>query len=191
MNETVEIILSTTSEILIVIVIVIIIREAMVIMKNNKKLKQEELEKEESLTYTDLEKELEEKYKKVGIEWDRNAGINSVYLSLLKKLINEILKNIDGDVEEIINSFRSRRCRELRNVEISLKFNKLAEPINFAIYFQEENIQGETLREKIKKLALKYCKKAADRVKDKIEVELKYNNKEAIKKVLEEMLKEL
>ena len=183
--------ISTTSKILIVIAIIIIIGVAMVIMKNDKELKQEELEKEESVTYTDLEKELEEKYKKVGIEWDISAGINSVYLSLLKELINEILDNIDGDVEEIINSFKNRRCKEIRNVEISLKFNKLAEPINFTTYFQEENIQGETLREKIKKLALKYCEKAAERVKEKIEVELKYNNKEAMKKVLEEMLKEL
>jgi len=174
--------------IFLLILIIIIIGVITKIVIPNRTENEEIVKEEEIVTYNDLEKELENKFSKLGIEWNREDGINSVYYSMLKKLINKILDNLDEDIENIIKEFERKECRE---VDINNKFNKLQEPVNFAIYFQEEKIEAPTLVDKIQKLAKRYCEKAVERVKEKLEVALNYNNKDSIKDILEEMKRNL
>ena len=150
-----------------------------------------DLTQENILNYSDLEKELKEKFKPIGIEWDNEFGIYSIYISLLRGLINDILRNIDKNVEDVIKSFETDKCGIIKNIEISKKYNTISEPLNLSMEFQKEGVSSQELNQKIKELAKKYCEKAVNRVREKISVELKYNNKEGIKKVLEEMKEEL
>jgi len=175
----------------LLILAIIIIGVVMKIIMSNGTDNENVVKEEEIVTYNDLEKELENKFSELGIEWNREYGINSVYYSMLKKLINKILNNLDENIEEIIEEFEKKECGKVYSLDINDKFNKLQEPINFAIYFQEEKIEAPTLVRKIQKLAKRYCEKAVERVKDKLEVALTYNNKDSIKDILEEMKRNL
>ena len=177
--------------IFLLILIIIIIGVITKIVIPNRTENEEIVKEEEIVTYNDLEKELENKFSKLGIEWNREDGINSVYYSMLKKLINKILDNLDKDIEDIIGEFEREECKKVYSLDINNKFNKLQEPVNFAIYFQEEKIEAPTLVDKIQKLAKRYCEKAVERVKEKLEVALNYNNKDSIKDILEEMKRNL
>jgi len=181
--------ISNLSVFLLILAIIIIGVVMKIIISNG--TDNENVVKEEIVTYNDLEKELENKFSELGIEWNREYGINSVYYSMLKKLINKILNNLDENIEEIIEEFENKECGKVYSLDINDKFNKLQEPINFAIYFQEEKIEAPTLVRKIQKLAKRYCEKAVERVKDKLEVALTYNNKDSIKDILEEMKRNL
>ncbi len=158
---------------------------ALKVKKDGKEIKTEE-EKEELPTYFDLENELKKVLKQKGIEWNDKLGIYSVYTSTLKNLIDDILADLNA-VEEKIELFKKEKCQEIKNIQLDPKFNKMSDPINFAKYFNEENINGVNLTDKIQKLSYRYCEKAVERVKEKIAVDLKYDNKEGIKKTLEEM----
>ena len=191
-NQT-QIIGGSNNHIILIIFIILIIGAIMgFLSKRNKETDNEvEIIEEKKYDYANLEEELAKKYSAEGIEWNKNNGIYSIYLSCLKELVNKILENIDEDIEKIFSDFKEKRCRKIKDIDLSLDINKISEPINLAIYFQEEEINGVNLKNKIQKLAKKYCEKAVNRVREKISVELKYNNKEGIKKVLEEMKEEL
>ena len=183
--------ISNLSIFLLILIIIIIGVITKIVIPNRTENEEIVKEEEEIVTYNDLEKELENKFSKLGIEWNREDGINSVYYSMLKKLINKILDNLDKDIEDIIGEFEREECKKVYSLDINNKFNKLQEPVNFAIYFQEEKIEAPTLVNKIKKLAKRYCEKAVERVKEKLEVALNYNNKDSIKDILEEMKRNL